>query len=227
MNFLQLVQRTARECGIAGVGPSTVLNQTGEAAKLVGWVQDAWNDIQTAHQDWQFLRTGASFVTVAGQAIYSPVQCDIAAGTFGMWVRNSFRIYDTAAGIASETELDFTHYDSWRDCYDLGALRLTRTRPVDFTITPAKAIALGPYPAAGYTITGDYYTAPVILAADADIPAMPAQYHMAIVWKACMSYGAFESAVEVYSRGETEFGKLMLRMTTDELDEATFPGALA
>jgi len=227
MNFLQIVQRTARECGIAGVGPATVLGQTGEAGKLVGWVQDAWNDIQTAHQMWEFLRTTASFATVAGQAVYTPLQCGIAAGTFGMWARNTFRNYDTAAGIGSEIEMDFTQYESWRSAYDLGALKLARTRPIEVTITPAKAVGLGPYPDAGYTITGDYYTAPVILTADADIPAMPAQFHMAIVWKACMSYGAFEAAPEVYQRGELEFSKLMMRLTADQLDEMTFPGALA
>jgi len=227
MNFLQLVQRTARECGVAGVGPASVLNQTGEAGKLVGWVQDAWNDIQTAHQDWEFMRQSASFATVAGQAVYTPLQCGIAAGTFGMWVRSSFRNYDTAAGIGSEVEMDFTRYDSWRHDYDLGSLKLVRTRPIVATITPAKALGLGPYPDAGYTVTADYYTAPVILAADADIPLIDAQFHMAIVWKACMSYGAFESAPEVYGRGETEFGKLMDRMTADRIDEMTFPGALA
>ena len=227
MNFLQLVQRTARECGITGVGPITVLNQTGEAGRLVGWVQDAWNDIQTAHPDWEWMRTSASFVTVSGQAIYTPLQCGIVAGTFGTWIRDSFRSYQNSAGIGSEMEMDFTHYDSWRHDYDLGALKLVRTRPIVNTITPAKAIGLGPYPEAGYTITGDYYVAPVILLADADTPAMDAQFHMAVVWKACMSYGAFESAVEVYSRGETEFDKLMMRMTAEDIGEMTFPGALA
>lgn len=227
MNYLQIIQRTARECGIAGVGPLTALGQTGEAARLVGWVQDAWTDIQTAHQDWEWMRLGASFQTVAGQAVYTPLQCGIPAGTFAMWVRDDFRNYLTAGGINGEMEMDYTQYASWRQSYDLGSLKAVRTRPMVVAVTPAKALALGPYPDAGYTVTGDYYTAPVLLTADADTPAMPAAFHMAVVWKACMSYGAFESAVEVYSRGETEFGKLMLRMTTDNLDEMVFPGALA
>lgn len=227
MNFLQLSQRLARETGVAGAGPSTVIGQTGEAGRLVNWVADAWNDIQTTHQDWEWLRASVSFVTMAGQARYTPTQCGITAGTFGMWARNTFRNYDTAAGVSSEIEMDFTHYEDWRQSYDLGALKLARTRPIEVTVTPAKEIALGPYPAAGYTITGDYYTAPVILSLDADTPAMPAQFHMAIVWKAMMSYGAFESASEVYARGELEFGKFMMRMTADRLPEITMAGALA
>jgi hypothetical protein len=227
VNFLQLVTRTARECGIT-VPPTTVVNPSGaEATRLIGWVQDAWNDIQTAHQDWEWMRTTASFQTVDGQAIYTPLQCGIADGTFGMWLRDTFRCYTTAVGTNDEIEMAFTPYESWRTAYQLGALRLTRTRPIEITITPQKSIGLGPYPNGDYTVTGDYYTAPVQLTADADIPACPVQYHMAIVWKACMSYGAFEAAPEVYQRGELEFGKLMRRMTNDRLPEVNFGGALA
>ena len=50
---------------------------------------------------------------------------------------------------------------------------------------------------------------------------------MAIVYRAMMMYGAFESANEVYDRGETEFGKIMRRMADQRLPEVTFGGALA
>ena len=42
-----------------------------------------------------------------------------------------------------------------------------------------------------------------------------------------MSYGAYESAPEVYQRGDLEFGKLMRRMTADRIPETTWAGALA
>jgi len=226
MNYLSLVKRLARECGVANQ-PTSVVGQTGEAQRLCDWVADAWTDIQTAHQDWEWMRTTAAFETIEGQAVYTPLECGIAEGTFGLWARDTFRNYDTAAGISSEIEMSYTHYPDWRASYDLGALKLARTRPIEVSITPAKDIALGPYPAAGYTITGDYYTAPVLLTANADIPSMPEQFHMAIVWKACMSYGVYEAANEVYQRGETEFAKLMMRMDKAQMTEITFCGALA
>lgn len=223
-----MVKRTARECGIT-TSPSTVVNPSGlEAQNLIGWVTDAWNDIQTAHQDWQWMRQSASFQTVDGQPIYTPLECGIADGTFGMWARDTFRCYTTAVGTNDEIEIDYTPYEDWRTAYQLGALRLTRTRPIEMTITPQKYIGLGPYPNGNYTITGDYYTAPTVMALDADVPTgLPTQFHMAIVWKACMSYGAYEAAPEVYQRGELEFGKLMRRITVDRLSELTFAGALA
>jgi len=66
MDFLQLVQRTRRECGVAGSGPSTTASQTGELAKLVEWVQQSWVEIQEEQPDWGFLRNPVSFLTQYG-----------------------------------------------------------------------------------------------------------------------------------------------------------------
>ena len=118
-------------------------------------------------------------------------------------------------------------YDQWRDAYLLGANRNVRTRPWAFAVSPAKAICLGPVPADGYTITCDYFAAPSDMTLDADIPALPKQFHMAIIYRAMMSYGAYQSAQEVYQRGELEFNKLMMRMDRDRLPQLVTPGAMA
>jgi hypothetical protein len=225
VNFLEICQRAQRECGIATT-LTTVVGQSGEHRRFVDWVQDAWNDIQTVHQDWEWLRQSVSFVTVNGQATYTPLECGITAGTFGMWARDSFRSYETAGGVNTEMTTSYIGYEDWRQLYQLGAHRDTRSRPVQISITPAKSIALAPYPADGYTVTGDYYTAPVVLALDADTPLLPAQFHMAVVWKACISYGAFEAAPEVYQRGELEFKKLMRRLERDRMPEIVLSAPL-
>lgn len=81
MNFLQLCQRAASECGVAtGSAIRTVLptveGATGSLGRIVDWVNDAWSDVQMAHDDWDWMRSsnllgsGVSFRTVAGQASY-------------------------------------------------------------------------------------------------------------------------------------------------------------
>ena len=176
------------------------------------------------------MRSSASFTTVAAQSSYplgtGTGTVGVSVATFGMWDRDTFRNYVTSVGTNSEVFMDFIHYDTWRDSYMYGAMRNTTTRPLQMSISPAKAIVLGPPPTAGYTITGDYFTAPLEMTLDADTPSLPAQYHMAIVYRAMMSYGGYESAPEVYQRGETEFSKLMRRMTADRLPETTWGGAL-
>lgn len=231
MDFLTLCQRTAYECGIPAAAPLTVINQTGQSQRIVNWVESAWTDIQAAHQDWDWLRTSTSFTTTAGQPFYTlgtgSGTVEVATTTFGMWERYTFRNYDTSFGTNSEVTMQCIDYDVWRDRYYLGALRSTQTRPLEFAIRQDKAICLGPPPISGYTITGDYFLKPVTLAADADIPALPTQWHLAIVYRAMMFYGGYEAANEVYQRGELEFTKMMRRMTVDRLPQATFGGALA
>lgn len=232
MTFLSLTQDLWRESGASGTspGPSTVSSQTGEYARLVAWVAAAWTDIQNAHTDWGFLRSSTSFATVAGTSTYTlgtgAGTVGILAANFGAWERDTARCYLTATGTADEQFLEYVPYDYYRDAYLMGSQRSTNVRPNVFSISPAKAICTPPT-VADLTITIDYFTAPVTLTADADIPTLPAQFQMAIVYRALMFYGAYESASEVYDRGELEFGKLMRRMTQDRLPEMTFAGALA
>lgn len=224
MNFLALVNRTRLECGVSGSDLASVSGQTGESARLIAWCQSAWLDIQSARTDWQWMRKSASFQTVAGQATYTPAAIGLA--DFGSWFRDTFRNYDTAAGIKSETFMDYLAYDDWLDSYQIGALRSVQTRPNVITITAAKSIGLGPVPAAGYTVTGDYFSVPSDLAANTDTPGLPAQFHMAIVYRAMVSYGMYEAAGETVQRGQMEFDKMMRRLHAHQMPEITAGGAL-
>ena len=56
MNRLQLVQRLALECGVSG-DITTTINQTGEALRLVTWVDQGWENLQTEHDDWDWMRS--------------------------------------------------------------------------------------------------------------------------------------------------------------------------
>jgi len=226
MNFLQLVARLSTECGVAGNGPSTVVGQTGLNLRLVNWINAAWLDIQSAHRDWDWLRTSLTpFATVAGQQTYSTA--DLALTNMGMWDRDSFRVYDTAAGLSSETTLTYVPYDAWRNSFLIGSLRTTTSRPDAVTVTPNNSLGFGPITAAGYSIVGDYFLLPSEMTLDADIPILPTQYHLAIVYRAMMHYGAQYSAIEVYQRGENEFNKMMLRMSADRMPDIMIGGALA
>lgn len=225
MNFLAIVQRTASKCG-AGA-PASVLNQTGNNLRLVNWVNEAWMDIQSAHPDWGWMRTSLTpFATVAGKQTYAPA-ADLLLTDFGVWARDSFRVYQTAQGINSETFLWYIPYDAWRDTYLKGALRTTTSRPIHVTVTPDKSLAFGPITADGYSIVGDYFKIPTEMAADADIPSLPVQYHLAIVYAAMIKYGNFYSAPEVIKEGLENFQKLMARMNIDRLPDMRMGGSLA
>lgn len=219
--FLSMVQQLAKECGTTkdpATSITTIVGATGEVGRLASWIQDAWRDIQSLHPDWQFLRQTATWTTVNGQATYTPAQCGLAVNTFGAWARDTFRNYKTSVGQNSEIFMSYMPYDVWRDTYQYGALRTSYSQPFVMTICPDMSIGLGPVPLVGYTVQGDYYTGAVDLQADADVPSLPSWHNkMVIVARAMMSYGAFESAPEVYARGEAQYRSLMTRLENDQL----------
>jgi hypothetical protein len=237
MNLLSLVQRLALECGVSGTIASTV-GLEGSQARLVTWVNQAWTEIQTKHDDWDFLRSsnilglGASFTTVAGQSSYplgtGAGTCGVPASGFGKWDTETFRDYTTTVGYRNETHLDWIPYDVWRNSYMFGAMRSVQTRPVAFSVGPDKSICLGPPPNDQYTITGDYFIAPTSMSSDTDTPTgLPERFHMLIVYGAMMMYAGYESAPEVWQRGSQQYRKVMSELEAQYVPEICFSGALA
>lgn len=230
MNFLQLTQRLRRKCRVTGTGPATVISQQEEYARLVDWVNEAWMMIQRKRPDWSWMRNSMSFPTVAGQATYTLAQIE-STGTgfanFGNWEKETFRNYVTATGTNSEYPMSWIPYDAWRDLYQFGATRNTTTRPTQFTISPGLGIGLGCTPIDGYTITGDYFKVASEMALDADIPDLPAQFHMAIVYRAMMFYGVSEAAPEIYDEGATNFKVIMAELELQQMPYVHIAGALA
>lgn len=229
MTYLQLVQALWRECRKHGVAPTSVVNQTGEAGDFCHWIARAWVTIQTMRKDWLFMRKSASWVTADGQAEYTPVQCGIEQHRFGRWLPHTFRVYLTSAGNVGEIPLSYLDdYDCWRDTYLMSGNRNVRTQPHVFAIVPQnKAVALGPIPAAGYTITGDYIKAPVLLSETDEKPDLPAEQDpMIIVYQALVSYARAEAAPDVYADAKQELKLRVQRLMTDQLPPMRMAGVL-
>jgi hypothetical protein len=240
VNFLQIVARAITECGASGTSISTTANQSGEQQRFVNWVNAAWGEIQTKHDDWGWMRssnllnpgvTGMQFNTVAGQANYqlgtAAGTCGVAVANFGKWDREAFRNYTTAAGTNNEMFMDIIPYDTWRDSYMLGAMRAVQTRPVAIAIGPDNSICLGPPPNSLYTITGDYFVAATSMVQDTDVPTgLEVAFHLMIVYRTMMFYGSYESAPEVFARGSAAYDEMMDQLEAKRLPIMTFGGSL-
>ena len=210
---------------MAGTGPDAVTSQTGELGRLVAWVAMAWNDIQMEHSNWRWMRATATVATSTGDNSYASSEFSVT--NFGNWIPGTFRCYQTSIGQTDEQYLYYMDYDQWRDLYDFGANSATTGRPVHFTIGNDKSIKLGPAPdATGFTIKGDYQKEPIEMTANSDEPGMPNEYHMAIVWKALMYYGAYESAPEVYQSAEKEYKRILSKLRLNQLPGMTMAGPL-
>jgi hypothetical protein len=215
MNLLQLVNQTRVECGVSGPTLSSAQNLTGESARILAWVQQAWIDVQTSKEDWLFLRETFEFNTVASQWEYTAANAGLT--DFGNWKRDSFRASSVNNLYRDEQLLNYMDWTTYRNLYRYANMRNTLARPVVVSITPNKDLAFGSTPDQIYTINGEYYTQPVSLTADIDIPGIPARFHMIIVYRAMMYYAGYESAAEVLARGDFEYRRLYSRMEIDQL----------
>jgi hypothetical protein len=231
--FLQLCQKTARECGIAGgtdtsPKPAAVTAQIGELNRLVNWVVDAYSEIQDM-RDWRWMRKKFTFDTTDGVNVYAPgvvTDVDDAAviSRFKSWRLddrlNPPKLFLTSSGVESQVFLSWTRWDNFSYLYETGALQSQTSQPVHITINPKDEIQLGIAPNDIYTVRGEYHRSAQLLAADGDIPEMPVQYHNIIMYKAMLWYGYYESAPEIIARAEKGYNLLMNQLRKNQ--ETTF-----
>lgn len=212
--YLQLCQRLRQEGGISG-SDATVVSAAGEWKRLCDWISQAYIEIQEDRPNWEWMRATKSFATIANQAEYAYASAPISITSFSRWRDNSFRIYSTNVG--DEHQLTQMAYDDFRELYRIGNDTISYAYPSVISVSPTKSLFLALPPDAVYTVTGEYYAAPTILAADADTPAMPARFHLAIVYKAMMYLGGYEAASEIYQRGEKGYREMYGRLMDDQL----------
>jgi|TARA_R110000868_G_scaffold403748_2_gene681295 hypothetical protein len=220
VNYLQLINRARVECGVSGA--STPLTEvtalTGESYRIASWVNSAWVDIQTAKEDWQWMRDTVEFTLTTQQQFYTPTEAGVGS-TFANWKRDSWRASSVGQDYKDEQLLNYMDYTTFRNLYMYANMRNTYARPVVVTVDPDKRLGFGTKPDQPYVISGEYYVQPTEFSASTDAPpsVFPTRFHMMIVYRAMMFYGGYESAPEVYQRGEFEFKRLMNRLDIDQL----------
>lgn len=228
MNFLLLCQRLRQEAGLSGSGITTTVDQTGISKQTVDWINTAYIDVLSQHANWRFMQETFSFDTTASKREYSIAETGVT--DLEKWKDNeygSFRVYLTSSGVANEQYMYPLIWEDYRQMYLYGATRTAEGLPSYFSVHPDKSLDFYLVPDNIYTITGEYFKVPAELSGDADIPIIPSQFHMIIVWRALMFYAGFDAANEKYATGKTEYKKLLMRLEFDQLPQMTFGGPLA
>lgn len=186
-------------------------------ARLVNWVSDAWKAIQESQEHWKFLRDEFSFTVSSAASEYTPAGAAAGLNFFSRWDTDTFRLYSTV-DLSDEQHMICEDYDNFRNLYRFGVRQTNR--PAVFCIRPRdSAIMLDATPDADYTLCGEYFRMPVILTNDTDTPVIESRFHMAIVYKAMLSYGIDQGGVEVISRAQTGLNDLMPSMLRKYLPE--------
>jgi len=226
--FLELCADLARESGAIGPAPTTTVGALPRRqAQCVGWVRGAWIKIQNANPDWRFLRAEFEGDLVAGKNSYSPLDFGIAP-RFAEWVQETPRapalsLYNPAIGRKDEQWLRQLDYVQWRQSFDFGVH--DAIRPTYWAIGYDNLLKIGQTPDKAYKVRGEYRKTPQVLAADTDVPEMPARFHDAIWQRAIMLMAESDEAPQSLQTAQMEFSNNYRDMARDLLPDITAAGS--
>ena len=209
MTFLELCQRLRTEAGISGTGATS--------SKINDWIKSAYQDIQSMYATLKFLQASFAFDTTADKQDYTPTEAGITdLATWRMNRPNSMTVYPKADS-TNERYLTYIPWDSFRENYLIGATRTSKGPPDIVTIRPDNTLTFWPIPDNAFTVNGEYFKVPDVMSLDTDVPIFPARFHMAIVWRALMFYGANEGAIDLYTHGQNEFNQVLRELQKNQL----------
>ncbi len=228
MNFLQLCQAVARDSGtVAGVpNITTIAGASGRVLQVVGWVRDAWIDIQNERYDWRWMVKSFALPLTIDQLVYTASGLGIT--DFGAWLPDvpadgvyRMTIYESGEQ-DQEGEIRQIPYPEWRGRYLRGSH--DHNRPTEWAISPQNEICLGNKPDKAYILTGEYRRSAQELAIDADIPEMPPQFHRLIVGEALRLMSRSDEAFQTLIPQAQQYERLRAPLVIDQTPPMSFGG---
>lgn len=216
MNKLEIAKKISLHSGMDPIGPHSTVNQVGEFAKLIEWIDATYLDILGLHEDWQFLHSSFDFQTTAGKQKYTPAEAGLP--DFKNWLVDDVRTYKQ---IESEQDIWFCDWGYFKRVYLFGSARVQTGIPNQFTVMPDRSIMIWPIPDDKYHINGWYFKAGTPMVNDEDVPVFKEEYHWIIVWRALTFYGADYVEADKYQHGVNEYERIKGRMEFNELPQFT------
>ena len=218
-DFLTLVQDLHTEVGAAGVAPTAVTSQTGEAARLVNWIKRADLKIQNKWINWKFLRD--TFANAGGNTTTQSIATLAKPSTLKTWDLATFKIRAPGAATdgSEDDPLEAVEYDMIKgQILDVAEGVIDRV-----IILPNNNLQFEPVPDGVYTILADFYSKPIPLAANTDVSLIPEEYHdTAILGRAMMYYGNYENAPEIKQQGMELYTEGLAEMENHQLPNQNY-----
>lgn len=188
MTYLELCQLFVREAGAVGTGPTTVVGQTGEYARIVEWVKQSWIKIQTEKgRRFKFTWVQKEINTTASARTY-----DMSGESVKQIDSDTFTIFLTTDTESEETPLEYMEYNKFKRLYNY--IHSDAEQPAIITVLPDNNLFFEPTPDDDYTIRFDASKSVQVLAADDDVPYLPEEYQYAIIYRALLDYERYEEA---------------------------------
>jgi len=184
MTFLELVQALAQEAAVNGEGPSTTVALVDEPKRVRDWIVQAWIEIQGTKL-WNFLWEQVDIVMLDTTNVLATTVPETR------WLKDDTWLPQPVTSDNTDRQLDYIRYSDFNAIYrrlgDPGSINTWSIRPDNAFVVNAKAVG-------DTTINVQRYRAPQILVADGDVPLLPEDLHMLIVWTALKKYAGYDEA---------------------------------
>ncbi len=205
--YLEICKDVRAQAGIAGDGPTNVTGQTGINADIVRWVDESYNDIQTTHENWNFLFRRISFELQTGFSEYDMTTHDLRVIAY-----DTFLIQYQAE---DKLRLPFVPYSVFKT--DSRFLKTEVGKPEYVTERPDGYLEFWKTADRNYNIYIEGFAAPDILDGSTDEPVFHKQYDDLIKAGALMRYAEFYNVPDMYKSANRTYERLMKQLEYSEL----------
>jgi hypothetical protein len=202
MNYLQLCQRVHQEAGLSGSGAASVKGQVGMDKKIVDWVQTAYQEIINL-KPWDFTWKTVDVTVPVGTQLIDKVAFGLDDLGFLSRV------------LVSGKQLTYTDWKQGDATY----LNQPQGAVAYFSVLPNGNIKLYPSPTTATTVTIEYHRSKHILLENSDVPLIPDNFHMVIVYKALSMYAANDEAVALFQDAIRQYDSWMGRMDMSQREQ--------
>lgn len=245
MTYLELCQQTLRGADTESPESLTQISDISEyKATVVGFVREAWRDIENLHASWGWRQREFTAALRPGVATYRwnelrPADVELKSipltPGFADWLsRPPDRTGEGAEWYWSGYEGGRTEVGSLEPVlFEEMRRRLlltstTQTRPTTFAFTPDKRIIFHPTPNEAWNVHGMYVRGVDILTTANQEPLdLPEAYHDIIKWKAVMMLQGSDEASESYAFAQQQYSALLEALERIYLPQITVGGAIA
>jgi len=224
VTFLSLCQDVRSQAGISGMGPVNVENQVGIMADVVRWVKEAYAEIQSMYENWNYLHNIYTFTLQGGHEAYDPSLLVGSKGNLGVrtLTRDTF-IVSAPLATTGKKRLKWIPWSVWQISPEI--LEGKVGKPEFYTEDPSGSLhfypseeaQLDPNDNIDWAISFQGYARPDIMNVSTDIPVIPEQYIETVKLKALTRYAEYYNSPEVMQSASAEFARQIKRMEYSEL----------
>jgi len=221
--FLQIAQNVRAQSGISGDGPVNVENQVGIMADVVRWTAEAYNEIQSMYENWNFLHNTYTFVLQGGHQSYNPSILVGSRGGIGVRTPtlDTFTIKEILG--REQIRLKYMSWAVWQ--IDNEVLKGKVGKPEWYTEAPDGSFYFYPFEEAqadpndniDWQISFQGYARPNVMTASTDTPIFDVQYEELIKLKALTRYAEFYNSPEIMQSATKEYQMQIKTMEYSEL----------